>query len=206
MSALKNIEGKTFGNWLVLYRNGSSKNKSAIWRCRCLLCGQEKDVVGLSLINGHSTKCRACVPKTTLSKPHRGTRLYHIYSAMKQRCTNPKNKSYSNYGGRGISMCNEWLNNPDAFIEWAIANGYNDGLTIDRIDNNRNYSPENCRWIPSSIQSSNRRSCIHIEYNGFKYPTLQAACLASSVCYESVKSYKRRHDVSYQQAFDHFVF
>lgn len=85
------------------------------------------------------------------------TRLYKIFQYMKQRCYNPKKKEYKNYGGRGITICEEWLNDFINFYNWAICNDYNDDLTIDRIDVNKNYCPENCRWITKTLQNKNTR-------------------------------------------------
>lgn len=93
--------------------------------------------------------------KHSLSK----TRLYAIYSGMKQRCYNSENSHYSNYGEKGICICNEWMceNGLQNFIEWSLNNGYNENLTIDRIDSNKGYSPDNCQWITQSANSSRKR-------------------------------------------------
>ena len=91
-------------------------------------------------------------------------RLHNIYYKMRQRCNNPNNKSYPNYGGRGITYCDEWEDTKN-FIEWALSNGYNDELTLDRIDPNGNYCPENCRWITIQEQQRNRRNNQTITWN-----------------------------------------
>lgn len=93
-------------------------------------------------------------------------RLYKCYHAMKNRCSNPNNESYYRYGGRGISVCAEWLNGFDEFYSWALANGYSDNLTIDRIDNDGNYCPENCRWISIKQQMTNTSKNLFADYNG----------------------------------------
>ena len=93
-----------------------------------------------------------------------GTRLYSIWRSMRQRCNSPKHKDYKHYGARGITICKEWDSFP-AFSDWATANGYSDNLSIDRIDVNGNYCPENCRWADNSTQSKNRR-CTQISFNG----------------------------------------
>ena len=204
MAKLNDLSNKVFGDWLVLYRNGSTSNKAAIWHCKCLLCGAEHDIAGYSLTSGASTKCRSCVPRVTLSKPLRKSRLYHIYSAMKQRCGNPNNSAYSRYGARGITVCDEWKNNPDAFIEWALSHGYTDDLSIDRIDNHKGYSPENCRWIPLDRQASNRSCNNAIDYNGSTY-TLADACKLAGISYDTVRSYAYKHGVSKQDAFDRYI-
>lgn len=85
---------------------------------------------------------------------------------MKERCNNPNNPAYKNYGGRGIRICDEWLKDYKVFKKWAIENGYTDDLTIDRIDNNGNYEPNNCRWVSNKVQANNRRSNVLITYKG----------------------------------------
>lgn len=95
-----------------------------------------------------------------------GTKLYMIWKAMKQRCSNPNNKDYPNYGERGIKVCDEWSRDFQTFYDWSIQNGYIEGLSIDRIDTNGNYEPDNCRWITSKQQANNLRKNINIIFNG----------------------------------------
>lgn len=205
MAKLNDLTGKAFGNWVALYRNGSTANKAAVWRCKCGICGKEHDVVGSSLLSGASTKCRSCVPTIALKKPNRNTRLYHIYTAMKQRCYNPKTNRYADYGGRGISVCDQWKDSFDAFADWAFSSGYADGLSIDRIDANGNYEPSNCRWIPINAQASNRRNVILVEY-GNEFIPLQTACLNANIPRSTVDNYRRKHpELSVQEAFDYYV-
>ena len=105
--------------------------------------------------NSHKYICRG--------KP---TKLYAIYHAMKSRCYNNNNHAYDRYGGRGIKICDEWLNDYESFYSWSIQNGYREGLSIDRINNNGNYSPDNCRWTTTYYQNRNRRSNHLITVNG----------------------------------------
>ena len=93
-------------------------------------------------------------------------RLYVIWLRMRQRCNNPTDQKYSDYGGRGISVCREWNEDYGAFKAWALANGYDDSLTIDREDNDGNYCPENCRWATRRQQANNRRTNHHLTLNG----------------------------------------
>ena len=94
------------------------------------------------------------------------TRLYDIWVNMKQRCFNQNDQAYQNYGGRGIAVCDEWKDDFQAFYDWSVSNGYQDGLSIDRINNDGNYSPENCRWTDRNVQNRNRRNNHKITYNG----------------------------------------
>lgn len=95
-----------------------------------------------------------------------GTRIYKIWDGMKYRCTNPNSDAYHNYGGRGITVCDEWIHDFMAFYNWSMSHGYSDDLTLDRINVNGNYCPENCRWADDITQHNNTRTNRYIEYNG----------------------------------------
>lgn len=144
-----------------------------MWNCVCD-CGNARIVRGKSLIYGISKSC-GCLARESVSeraaKHHGvGTRLYPIWDSMRQRCNNPNADAYHNYGGRGISVCEEW-DDFSVFRDWALRNGYDEGAprntyTLDRIDVNGDYTPENCRWTNMKTQSRNRRNTIYVEYNG----------------------------------------
>lgn len=124
--------------------------------------------------NGHTLSC-GCLQKEKLSqasKTHGQTnsRLYRIYNGMKNRCYNKKQPSYSNYGGRGITICDEWLHSFAVFQSWALANGYSNDLSIDRIDNDKGYSPENCRWATRTEQNENTRNNHLVTIDGETQP------------------------------------
>lgn len=97
------------------------------------------------------------------------TRLYEIWVDMKKRCYNPKSHAYHRYGGRGISVCDTWKDSYESFRNWAISNGYSDDLTIDRINNEQGYSPDNCRWVDMKVQNNNRCNNRYIEWNGERH-------------------------------------
>lgn len=160
-----NLVGKRFGKLLVVEKSTQRVGNRISFLCKCD-CGREKIVSGHNLTQGNVSSC-GCYLKESRQK-HRlyGCRIYHIWAAMVQRCTNPKSISYPNYGARGIAVCDEWRNDFQAFYDWAMANGYSDDLTIDRIDNNKDYSPDNCRWADMKTQANNTRRNSYFDYRG----------------------------------------
>jgi len=166
------LSGERFGRLTVTGVAESTVEPSGkavrMWRCRCD-CGNEITVAGHSLKKGNTKSC-GCYKKekaATSMKKHGKSkdRLYRIWSSMKSRCQNKKLSTYRYYGGRGVTVCDEWRTF-EAFYEWAMANDYKDGLTIDRKDNNGNYEPSNCRWATVKQQSNNRRSNHYITHDG----------------------------------------
>ncbi len=147
-----------FGRWKVL-RFDCVRHSDAYWVCECS-CGTIRSVNGYHLRSGHSTSCGCyAIEIIRVNKPGRthglkqgNLRLYRIWQGMLNRCRRPKNKYYRNYGGRGISVCAEW-HQFLPFYKWAMANGYTDELTIDRIDVDGNYEPSNCQWLTMSENS-----------------------------------------------------
>lgn len=159
--ALIDLTGKRFGRLVVIQREGSI-GVHAAWRCLCD-CGSETLVRGDHLRDGKTKSCR-CLEKekrdngeTHFIHGGRGTRIYEIWSSMRKRCENPNSQSFCNYGGRGISVCNEWSDFV-VFRDWALSNGYAEDLSIDRVNNDGNYEPSNCRWATAKEQANNRRT------------------------------------------------
>lgn len=152
------LTGRRFGQWLVMQKNGKDKRgKNAVWLCQCN-CGKIANVPTGRLTGGHSKGCgctRNRRGKLTHGLSHH--RLYIIWANMKQRCNNPNAHEYENYGGRGITVCKEWETDFVSFYNWATNNGYDDNLTIDRINNEKGYSPDNCRWATKEQQYANMR-------------------------------------------------
>lgn len=122
-------------------------------------------------------------------------KFYQVWNGIKQRCYNQNNKQYKNYGGRGIKVCDEWVNNFELFYDWALNNGYEDGLQIDRIDVNGNYEPSNCRWVDRYVNNNNRRNNITFTYKG-ETMSLRAWCRRFNISYKTCMTrYYRGHTI-----------
>jgi hypothetical protein len=179
------MEGKRFGRLTVIKFEESNK-KGRIWLCKCD-CGNEV-MVSTGVLNSGRKKSCGCLQKEVgernmeISTKHgmKGTRIYRIWQNMKRRCSNRNCREYLHYGGRGISVCEDWANDFLSFYKWSIENGYTDELTIDRIDVNGNYEPSNCRWSTVKEQATNRRSNLSIEING-ETKTVKEWCNISGI-------------------------
>lgn len=167
MSKIKSLKGMKFGRLTVIANLPIIKNKRTYWLCKCE-CGNEKFVDAKHLKAGAIRSC-GCLRKEYYSRPkckQSRTRLETVYRKMKSRCNNPHNVKYSIYGGRGIKMCEEWQRNSKAFYQWAMQNGYKDNLTIERIDVNGDYEPNNCKFATYKEQANNTRRNHFVEING----------------------------------------
>ena len=176
MNKVCDLTSKRFNKLVVISRVNNDKYGNSKWLCKCD-CGNKVEVLGVRLRNNHTKSC-GCLQKESYKlikhKPKHNmikTRLYRIWNGIKSRTnenSKHKNTTYKNYSGRNIKICKEWRNNFLTFYDWAMENGYNDNLTIDRIDVNGNYEPLNCRWITIKEQQNNRRNNTLIEYNDLK--------------------------------------
>ncbi len=159
---IKIESGNKFGRWTII-KFDTYKNHARYWLCKCD-CGTEKSVSQSQLTKGHSTSC-GCYRKeylTQINTKHNSsfTRIYTIWSKIKDRCYNKNSKDYKNYGNRGIYVCKEWLDSFESFKDWALNNGYTKELTIERKDVNKVYEPNNCTWITTQEQQKNKRPPI----------------------------------------------
>ena len=163
------LQGKRFGRLTVLEYAYTNKHGKAMWSC-CCDCGKETVVAGCHLVNGHTTSCgcRRDEESGYRFKTHglRNTRLYKLWLGMKSRC-DYSHKGTERYHGRGIKVCDEWRNFV-TFHDWAMANGYKDGLSIEREDVDGGYCPENCRWITRKEQGYNKCTSVFVEAFGQK--------------------------------------
>lgn len=202
MPKLIDLTGKRFGKLTVIDRAPNSKNCETMWNCLCD-CGNALVVRGHNLKQGTTKSC-GCSRKD--KRPYREThgmsktRLYRIWSLMRNRCECETSRAYHNYGGRGISVCEEWLN-PSNFFDWSLKNGYADNLSIDRIDNNGNYCPDNCRWVSRTVQSNNTRSNKFYTI-GEKTQTLAEWCREYNISYKSVHDRIKRYGWDLKKALE----
>ena len=177
MKEFKDLIGQSFNRWTVIgISDKTNKHYDRYWLCQCSCESKTiREVSELSLIKERSKSC-GCYSKektTEMNKERAFTdkyphykRIKSIYDGMRKRCYNINKDNYDSYGGRGISICKEWLDNFMVFYNWATNNGYQDNLTIDRINNDGNYEPENCRWATQEMQDYNRRTTIYLTIDG----------------------------------------
>ena len=150
----QDLINRRFGRLTVIHQVPFVKDKR--WLCRCD-CGNLTSVLGYNLLNGNTKSC-GCLRKDGMTIHGLSySRLYKIWKGMKRRCYDSKRKEYCWYGEKGIRICPEWLVDPSVFYEWALANGYQPNLTIDRINSDGDYEPSNCRWATAAVQRSNQK-------------------------------------------------
>ena len=172
----KDLTGLRSGRLEALYLVGKDEKGRYLWKCKCE-CGKCVDVIAKHLTMQGTKSCGCLLeeqntrmrsgeynPKRTHGKSN--TRIYRIWKDMKRRTVNPNRQNYDRYGGRGISVCAEWCDDFETFYQWSMQNGYQDTLEIDRIDNDKSYSPENCRWVSKIVNANNRACSRKITYLG----------------------------------------
>ena len=186
MKKLINLTGRRFGRLTVGKYNRQSKK----WLCECD-CGNFKGISAGHLNDGHARSCGCLNSEILKNRNYKhglyGTRAYKIYAGILQRCLNKNDPAFLDYGGRGISICNEWLNDFMSFYNWAMSHGYSDSLSIDRKNVNGNYEPDNCRWATQKMQCNNLRR--NIMFNGH---TLKEECERFGYGYHMIYARIRR--------------
>ena len=160
------LSGQRFGHLTALKDSGERKHRHVVWECICD-CGKKTPVISYNLRRGHTKSCGCYCKEVNTGNKHalkhgdgrpnstsrRSIKLYMVWSNMKRRCFNLKNKAFKYYGARGISVCKKWKNDYLVFKNWALPHGYRPGLTIDRTNSDGNYTPENCQFISRSENS-----------------------------------------------------
>ena len=178
---IKDITNQRFGNLTALKYVGSNKDKKAMWECKCD-CGNTYVTTGKSLRLNLTTSCgcmkiQRAIQLGKKNKTHgkTKTRLYNIWHGMKKRCRTESDTNFKYYGGKGISVCDEWVNSFESFEDWSIKNGYSENLTLDRINPEGNYEPDNCRWADWVTQGNNRSNNVFIMFEGEEMTKAEAA-------------------------------
>ena len=208
MNRVHDLTGQKFGRLTVIGLDDTKQIRRTYWICQCD-CGNIKSVRSDGLLCGRTKSC-GCYKseqdaiRVTKNHKHKqsGTRLYHIWQGMKGRCNNPHDPNCHRWGGTGISVCEEWASDFTAFYQWALNNGFQEDLTIDRIDNDGNYEPSNCQWSTSKMQARNRRSNTKITI-GNSTRTLTEWCEIFDLDKKTVRTrYGRKGFVSIDDLFN----
>lgn len=178
MGSFVDLTGHKQGRLTVLEYAGKNASGRTTWKCKCS-CGNVVYITIHELRNSRKPQQSCGCLRNELSgdrvRKHGlsgNKRLFNIWCHVRTRCNNPHSKSYTRYGGRGIKVCEEWKNNFEVFYEWAMQNGYKDNLTLDRINNDGDYEPNNCRWADFFVQANNRSNNHFLTYKG-KTQTIQ---------------------------------
>lgn len=208
MSKIIDLTDMRFGRLTVISRALNDKYGRATWLCRCD-CGEKCIISGHRLRRGNTVSCGCykrdkCINQHTIHNLS-STRLYSIWVNMKQRCYNPKASRYERYGGRGITVCSEWINDFQAFHDWAIVNGYSDDLSIDRINNNSGYSPDNCRWVTIEKQAKNKTNNVNVTVHGVTHTIAEWAKISGvsyNILYKKYNAFVKALNVPVENLID----
>jgi hypothetical protein len=200
----QDVIGKKFGRLTVLDKFNERPKKHLIAKVTAMCeCGSVKTYYWGTVKNGSGKGC-GCHPDDKKRKPRKHGLTDHLvhqlWRRIKARCYNPKTEMYSYYGGRGITMCPEWLNNFQAFYDWAMLNGWEKGLEIDRIDNDGHYAPNNCRFVTKKQNGANKRNNIVIEYNGEK-KILHDWAVELGINYQTLHNRIHNYGMTVEEAF-----
>lgn len=201
------LTGKRYGRLVVIKESAprirkDRKSVKRVWECKCD-CGNTTYVIHESLVSGTTKSC-GCLQKEGAKKnpdaiTKKYPRLYKIWSGMKARCNNPNDQHHEDYHDRGITVCPEWNNSFKEFLEWALSHGYKDDLTIDRIDVNGNYEPNNCRWATNREQQNNRRKTIYLDIYGERLPAAEV-CKKYNIKYVTLMARINKYGFTPEQA------
>lgn len=199
----KDLTNKTFGRLFVIRKIGKDKSRQFLWECKCE-CGNLVVKSTNYLKNSVHPSCgcwgkeikRDLMKNKNKTHNYSKTRLYKEWKSMKDRCYRTTHPYYNYYGEKGIQVCEEWKNNFENFKEWSLNNGYQDNLTIDRIDNDKDYCPDNCRWATQKEQANNRTNNIYAYYQG-KLLSLIEIVEITNKPYSTIYSYYRRRNELY---------
>ena len=201
MSRFIDLTGQRFGRLTVIERAENDRRGQVRWRCACD-CGGASITYGVSLRSGDTRSCGCLAAEVTSkrSKKHgfRHHPIYYTWRGMRERCYKETSKDYSQYGGRGINVCDGWMHDANAFITWSLAHGWAPGLSLDRVNNNGPYAPDNCRWITAKEQNRNRRDNIKVTFNGVE--RLVCALIEESGLPKSTVKSRRQRGWSWERA------
>ena len=192
---LKYSLGDVYGDYTIIDHVKVACGRPTKVKIRCI-CGYIGEKILSSLVHGRYVKCS----HVSISKQP----WYKCYWHMKERCYNNADKEYHNYGGRGITICDEWLSDAWEFGKWAINSGYSPDLQIDRIDNDGNYGPNNCRWVTRLVNCNNRSTSRKCEIDG-RVDTTANFCREFGISYSKVVQYRRYHNTTDDEAIKHYL-
>lgn len=194
MPVFTDLSGMVFGRLKVLYRVDNNNHDKSQYLCECN-CGSKKVVIGAKLTIGETKSCGCYRKQVTskLAKTHglSNTRLYQIWLGIRRRCNDSKRQQYKNYGARGIKIQKEWETDFVRFYEWSMNNGYSDDLSIDRIDNDKSYSEENCRWATREMQANNTSKNHFITFEGRTHTLIEWSRI-KGINYSTIRNRVRR--------------